>query len=167
MKAFYILLFTFLIPQVGHTVIPEEYNPMVIKAPFSLSERVFDLNPAIQKAQAENKNLFIRLGGMDCPPCREYDLFLYQNRSSLKEDFSKVIVIDIQTWIQGPRIFLIVNGERIPLNEFKQRIGDKNTALFYPTFWYLNPGLQQIRQAPRGNTEFLSIEKHRHFLRSE
>lgn len=160
-----ILFLCFFIPKLSHAVIPSDYSPIVIKAPFSFSERVFDLTPAVLQARAEGKNLFIRLGGMDCSPCHAYDHFLYQNVNNLKNDFAQVVVVDIQTWIRGPQIILIIENERVPINEFKRRVGDKNVSIAYPSFWILNGDLRQVRQLPQGNTEFLNVEKHRQFLK--
>ncbi len=152
-------------PQISNAAIPPEYDAIAIKAPFSFSERAFDLTPVIQKARAENKNVFLYLGGADCPPCKEYEFFLQKNFDSLKDSFSKVVIGDIQTWIRGPDIYFLIDGQKLSLSDFKQKVGDVNKRTLYPSYWILGKDLRQIRQLPTGNREFLDVDNHKKFLK--
>lgn len=48
--------------QVAHAEIPQDFQPLVVKPPFSFSERVADLTPAFEKAKQLNKPMLIYLG---------------------------------------------------------------------------------------------------------
>ena len=96
----------FVIP--AHAAIPNDYAPVVVEAPFSLRERVFDLTSALETAKSTGKPIFLYLGAKDCPPCLEYKRFLSDHRSELKEAFSEVVVVDIRTWLRGPSMYLKV-----------------------------------------------------------
>ena len=145
--------------------IPDEYGAIIVKAPFSFSERAFDLTPAVARAKKEGKPLFIYLGATDCPPCRSYSIFLARHREQLKEPFEQVVVVDIQTWLKGPALVFKVDDKRLSFAEFKSLVGDKNKTLTYPYYWLVTPGLKQVRQLPQGSSNYLSVEKHVDLLR--
>src|SRR5262245_20738507 len=155
----------------GHSVavakIPGEYAPVIVEAPFSFSERAFDLTPAIARARQEARPLFIYLGAADCPPCHSYSIFLVKNREQLKESFERVIVVDIRTWLKGPALIFKVDDKRHSFAEFKALVGDRNKILTYPYFWLLTPDLKQIKQLPQGSANYLSVEKHVELLRPQ
>jgi thiol-disulfide isomerase/thioredoxin len=71
-----------LLVQAVRAEIPEAYHPIVVKAPFSLSERVFDLTPGFAKAKAMNMPVLVYLGAADCPPCKEYTKFLKEHEKT-------------------------------------------------------------------------------------
>jgi len=165
MRKILLLLKLSLFSSVVFAGIPSEYNAIQVKSPSSFTERVFDLTKAIDKAKSENKNLFIYLGAEDCPPCKEYEFFLRKNHAQLREDFSKLIIVDIKTWLRGPKIFVKINDEKIFINDFKERIGDKTKSVLFPSYWIIDNELKMIRQLPQGNTEFLDVERHRRLIR--
>ena len=45
--------------QTSYADIPNNYQPMVVEAPFSLSERVFDLTPALEESKKVKKPILI------------------------------------------------------------------------------------------------------------
>ena len=159
LSAVIIAMITFQIETLA--AIPSEYAAISIKAPASFSERVFDLTPVIEKSRRENKNIFLYLGAADCPPCKEYEMFLSRNFEMLKESFSNYVIGDIQTWIRGPDIYFLIDGQKIPIPQFKEKVGDANKRILYPTYWILDHNLRQIRQLPAGNKQFLDIERHK------
>jgi hypothetical protein len=145
--------------------VPDEYEPIVVKAPFSFSQRLFDLTPAVERARAENKLLYVYLDAEDCPPCREYFHFLKQNQHVLREAFAPVLFVNIRTWLKGPQLVFKVNDERFSFAEFRERVGDKTSgALTYPYFWLLSPELKQVKQLPRGSRHYLDVDKQRKIL---
>jgi hypothetical protein len=145
--------------------IPDEYVPLVVKAPFAFTERVFDLTPAVELARRERKPLFIYLGAADCPPCVEYKHFLTKHREELRDAFSRVVLVDIRTWIRGPAIHFTVDGRRYTFDEFKAQVGDVTTQFTYPYFWFVSADLKQLRQLPRGSRNYLSVESQVEVLR--
>jgi thiol-disulfide isomerase/thioredoxin len=147
------------------SAIPADYQAIVVKSKFSFSERTFDLTPAVERARAENKNIFIYLGATDCPPCREYEIFLQRNGTNLKPSFEQLVVVDIQTWLRGPEIHFLIDEKKLSLAAFRELVGDGNTRLIYPSFWILSPQLKQIRQLPTGNKEFLDLQRHKEMLK--
>jgi thiol-disulfide isomerase/thioredoxin len=145
--------------------IPDGYKPIIVKPPFSFSERLIDLSVAMEKANSEKKPLYIYLGAGDCPPCREYEFFLSKNLPALKESFDRVIVVDIRTWLKGPDLIFKVGEKRYSLAEFKTLVGDKNKLLTYPYFWYISPELKQLKQLPRGSRNYLQVADQLEILR--
>lgn len=164
MKKILTLLKLYLFSSAVFAGIPSEYNAIQVKSPFSFNERVFDITEAIDKAKSEDKNLFIYLGAEDCPPCKEYESFLRKYQVQLKDDFSRLVVVDIKTWLRGPKIYIKINNEKIFINDFKVRIGDKTKSLRFPSYWIVDSELKMIRQLPQGNTEFLDVERHRRLI---
>jgi thiol-disulfide isomerase/thioredoxin len=145
--------------------IPAEYRPMVVEPPSNFSERVFDLTNAVDRANREGKALFIYLGAEDCPPCRQYFLFLEDNREQLKSSFDRVIVVDIRTWLKGPALVFKVGDKRFSFVGFNALVGDTNRTLTYPYYWLITPDLKQVKQLPRGSTNYMSVDRHRELLR--
>jgi Thioredoxin-like len=149
-----------ILPGIACGEIPSDYLPLVVEAPFSLSERVFDLTQAIAQARSHNKPLFIYVGAADCGPCREYKSFLVKNRTDLQAAFSRVTVVDVRTWLKGPPIKFRVAQDLYSFADFKVLTGDKNIPLVYPYHWLLSPDLRQIRQLPLGSAGYMSVETH-------
>lgn len=145
--------------------IPAEYQPVVVEAPFSFSERVFDLSSAVDVAARGGKPLYIYLGAEDCPPCREYNTFLQRNRVELKEPFERVVIVDIRTWLKGPALVFKVGEKRYSFSEFKALVGDTNNPLSYPYYWLLSPSLRQLKQLPVGSRHYMPVEKQLEVLR--
>ena len=145
--------------------IPEEYRPIVVTPPFSLTERLVDLSNVIEKARSENKPLYIYLGAEDCPPCREYKKFLSRNHSELEEAFARVIVVDIHTWLKGPDLVFKIGEKRYSFNEFNVLVGDSTKFLTYPYFWFVSPALRQLKQLPQRSRDYLQVDKQLELLR--
>lgn len=141
----------------AHADIPDEYKPIVVKPPFSFSERLLDISMAVERASAENKPLYIYLGASDCPPCRDYENFLSKNFPVLKEAFSQAIVVDIRTWLKGPDLVFKIGEKRYSFTEFKTLVGDTNKVLTYPYYWYISPTMKQLKQLPRGMRHYTQI----------
>lgn len=130
--------------------IPDSYRPMVIEPPLSLSARVIDLTPAVDRARREGKPLYLYLGARDCPPCKAYTGFLQANREALQPAFDQVVVADVRTWLRGPALVFKIGEQHYTAAEFKALVGDVNQGLSYPSYWLLTPQLRQVRQFPKG-----------------
>ena len=153
----------FVIP--AHAAIPNDYAPVVVEAPFSLRERVFDLTSALETAKSTGKPIFLYLGAKDCPPCLEYKRFLSDHRSELKEAFSEVVVVDIRTWLRGPSMSLKIKDQSLTFNQFKTLVGDTSKTLVFPSFWLLSPELKQLKELPSGVKAYLNVSQHLDLLK--
>jgi len=149
----------------AQAAIPAPYSPVVVEAPFSLRERVFDLMPALESARQTGKPLFIYLGAADCPPCLQYQRFLASHRAELQDAFSAVVVVDIRTWLRGPPMYLKFDDKRMTFNQFKTWVGDSSKTLVFPSFWLLSPQLKPLKQLPSGIDGYLSVKQHLEILR--
>ena len=145
--------------------VPQAYQAIAVEAPFSFSERMFDLTEAVALARKEQKPLYIYVGAADCPPCRAYEIFLQQHHAELAAAFGKVVLVDLRTWLRGPDIYIKVDQIRYSLQEFKALVGDKNRSWSYPYFWLLQPTLVKVKQLPRGSANYLSVEQQLEILR--
>lgn len=144
--------------------IPDAFRPLVVEAPFALAERQFDLNPAIAKARAEKKLLFVYLGAHDCPYCVQYVRFLRANTEALLPVYSRHVVVDIRTWLKGPQPTFLVGDRKYTFAEFQSVVGGPaRKQAVYPTFWLLTPDLK-ARPLPAGTNLFKSVDEHRKAL---
>ena len=156
----FILLSFFLVVQTARADIPDFFQPLVVKPPFSFSDRIVDLTPAFEKAKRLNKPMLVYLGADDCPPCKAYSVFLERHKEEMRPSFAKVVVVDIRTWLKGPALTFQIYDKKYNVAEFKARVGDANKRLFYPTWWLLTPEGTQLRQLPQGSSNFTSVENH-------
>lgn len=139
-------------------IIPADLNPVIVEAPFSFRERLFDLSSAVAKAKAENKRLFIYLGAQDCPPCLEFSRFLENHETELKPVFADLVVVDIRTWLRGGSLRFKIDDARYSFAELKALVGDQNSTLYYPYYWLLTPELTQVRQLSRRPSDYTSVD---------
>jgi thioredoxin-related protein len=144
--------------------LPKDYNAVVVKSASSFGDRVFDLDPALKKAKAENKHILLYLGANDCPTCKEYELFLSRNLNDLKSAFDKHVVVDIQTWVRGGKMYFVANSQKHSVAEFQKLVGDMNKEAYFPNIWLISTDLKQVRQLPWGAKEFLNVAKHKELL---
>lgn len=147
--------------------IPDNYHPIPIEPPFSFSERLIDLTPALSKAKKEGKPLLIYMGAQDCPPCKEYERFLEQNHHTLASTYESLVVVDVRSWLKGPKLVFQVTDKRYTLEEFKAAVGDINKTYTWPYWWLINPDLRQLKQLPRGSKNYLEVELHKNLFRIE
>jgi thiol-disulfide isomerase/thioredoxin len=164
MKLSFVFVLLIVCVEAAEARFPDSYKAIAIEPPFSFTERLIDLTPAIARAKTEEKPLFVHLGAKDCPPCRAYGEFLEQHRSDLEPIFRKVLIVDIRTWLKGPALIFKIEDRRYTLDEFKKLVGDKTDRFSYPYYWLLSPELKQIKQLPRGSNHYLSVESHKKLL---
>lgn len=148
----------------AHAGIPDMYKPVPVEPPFSFSERVIDLNPAIKLAQAQNKPLFIYMGATDCPPCVDYQRFLEKHAATLVDVYSKFVVVDIRTWIKGPVLKFRVGDSSYKYHDFNELVGAAKAQFLFPHFWMLSSDMKLIKKLPPNVSPFLELENHKALL---
>ncbi|MBC7609293.1 MAG: hypothetical protein H7228_06895 [Polaromonas sp.] len=146
--------------QVARAEIPDEFQPLVVRPAFGFSERLVDLTPAFEMSKQVNKPILVYLGAADCPPCKDYTLFLMRNKDDMKAALGNVVLVDIRTWLKGPKLSFKIYDKAYTVAEFKARIGDSNKGLYYPSWWLITADGKQLRQLPQGSTNFTSVESH-------
>jgi hypothetical protein len=144
--------------------IPAAYAPMPVEAPFAFSERTFDLTPALERARAEGKLLFVYLGAKNCGFCKEYEIFLTRNREALAPAYSQLVVADIRTWLTGPDVYLQVGKRKYSFKEFNALVGDGNGKLTYPRFWLVTADMKPARKLPSGSRFYRDVEEHKKLI---
>lgn len=145
--------------------IPESYRPLVVEAPFSLLERRFDLNAALERARSEKKLLFVYLGARDCPYCTQYERFLKAHGQVLAPVYARHVVVDIRTWLKGPEPVLQVGKRKYTFGEFNVLVGDRGpNRPRYPYFWLVDPVTLKAKDLPKGSAFFGDIGVHRRAL---
>ena len=162
MRFIFLLLFVAVHP--AHAGIPDFYQPLVITPPSNSAERLIDLTPAFEKAKQLNKPILIYLGAEDCPPCKQYTAFLEKHKEEMKSVLAKCVLVDIRTWLEGPKLVFEVYDKRYTDAEFKTFVGDVRHELRYPTFWYLTQDGKQARQLPQSSLYFRSVASHMEML---
>ena len=144
--------------------IPDTYSPLPVEAPFAFTERVFDLTPAIERARAEGKLLFVYFGAKNCPYCKEYEIFLQKNREALGPVYAQHVVADVRTYLTGPDVFFKVGKRKYSFREFASVAGDLHGKTTYPRFWLLTADLKPARKLPQGSKPYGNLEEHKRLL---
>ena len=139
---------------------PAAYSPMPIEAPFAFSERVFDLTPALERARAERKLLFVYFGAKNCPYCKEYEMFLGKHRDALAPVYGQHVVADIRTYLTGPDVYFKVGNRKYTFKELATIAGDSNTKTTWPRFWLFTPDLRPARKMPQGSKPYGDLQEH-------
>jgi hypothetical protein len=144
--------------------IPSAYSPLPVEAPFAFSERVFDLTPAVERARAEKKLLFVYFGAKNCPYCKEYERFLSENQPALGPLYGQHVLADIRTYLSGPDVYFKVGNRKYSFKEFATIAGDGNGRTTYPRFWLLTADLRPARKMPQGSTAYRNLEEHKRLV---
>jgi len=87
-------------------------------------------------------------------------VFLERHKQEMAPTFAKVVLVDIRTWLRGPKLTFQISDKRYNVAEFKALVGDTNKGLFYPSWWLLTPEGKQLRQMPQGSSNFTSVDNH-------
>lgn len=144
--------------------IPDSYIPVVID-PFGFNERLIDLTAVTARAKTEGRPILLYMGAKDCPPCRDYEQFLIKHRNPLGGTYSPLLLVEVRSWLKGPKLVLKVADKRYSLQEFKVLVGDGNKVFSWPYWWLLSADLRQIKQLPVGASHYLDVERHKALLR--
>jgi thioredoxin-related protein len=149
--------------------LPAAYAPMVVEPTGGNERAEFDLDPALQRARAENKSLYVYLGARDCPYCRRYEAFLAKNAQALVPHFqAKYLVVDLRSalLLQAPKLFFRVNGRSLDYSALMRELGDERVRqLVYPSVWLLNGQARPLMQMPAGTGTFETVEEQLEILR--
>jgi hypothetical protein len=151
--------------------LPAPYAATVLQ-PAGVPDRYeFDLTAALQRAQAQNKRLYVYLGADDCPFCRKYEAFLAANAAALAPHFAKdYLVVDLRSTLkaQADRLRFRIGNQSWPYKEFMTRLGDERMrALVYPSVWLLDGQAKPLMQMPAGTGTFETVPEQLEILRLE
>lgn len=146
--------------------IPAAFSPIVVEAPFSFAQREFDLTAAFALAQTQGKPLYIYLGAADCPPCVAYTRFLASHAKELQPHFAHVVVVDVRSWLRGPKIVFKIGAQTFSFKQFLNHVGDTDRPLIWPYRWLLSPTGQAIKHLPSGRDyNYTDVQSHIEALR--
>ncbi len=154
----------------GAAGLPPAYRAIVVEAVRNGERSEFDLGPALQRAKAEKKWLYVYLGAHDCGYCRRYEAFLDQHAAELLPHFGKYLIVDLRSALSvtSARLHLRVGDRSWHYLEFQRTIGDERTRqLVYPTVWLLDADLRPLMQMPTGTGTFQTVPEQLEILRLE
>jgi thiol-disulfide isomerase/thioredoxin len=155
---------------VSQAALPSAYAPIVVQPTGQPDKAEFDLTAAVQRAQRENKRLYVYLGASDCPFCRRYEAFLDANAKELIPHFAPYLIVDLRSSLRtnADRLHIRVGERSLPYTEFQRSIGDERTRqLVYPSVWLLNGDVKPLMQMPAGTGTFQTVEEQLEILRLE
>ena len=140
---------------------PAAYGATVIQ-PSGLPERAeFDLSAVVERAQRENKRLYVYLGANDCRFCRRYEAFLERHSAELLPHFQRdYLVVDLRSslWVLARSVYFRVGPRVQNYTEFQTALGDERARqLVYPTVWLLDAQLKPLLQMPSGAGTFETV----------
>ena len=151
--------------------LPAAYAAIVVQAAGTPQRYEFDLTPALRRAQAEKKRLYVYLGADDCPYCRRYEAFLGKHAAELRPHFAKDwLVVDLRSSLsaQASKLFIRVDDASLPYADFQRSIGDERARmLVYPSVWLFDIKLKPLMQMPAGTGTFETVEEQLEILRLE
>lgn len=150
---------------------PPRYSPTQIQPAGAPQRLEFDLTAALQRAQRENRRLYLYLGAVDCPFCRKYEAFLDKNAAELAPHFAKEwIVFEMRSSlaIQADRLWFRIGDKSWPYADFMRHLGDERARqLVYPSVWLLDPQGKPLMQMPAGTGTFETVPEQLEILRLE
>ncbi len=148
---------------------PEAYRPTPVHAAGTPQRHEFDLTPALQRAQRENKRLYVYLGASDCPYCRRYEAFLQRHADELVPHFAKdYLVFDLRSSLSvtADKLYWRVGDKSLPYAEFMRAIGDERARLLvYPSVWLFDARAKPLMQMPAGTGTFETVPEQLEILR--
>jgi thiol-disulfide isomerase/thioredoxin len=151
--------------------IPAAYAPVVVTPVGTPQRYEFDLTAALQRAQRENKRLYVYLGADNCPFCRRYEAFLDQNAAELAAHFAKdYLIVDLRSTLSAvaSRLYIRIGEVSLPYADFQRSIGDERARqLVYPSVWLLNGAAKPLMQMPAGAGTFETVPEQLEILRLE
>ena len=147
--------------------VPPAYAAMVVEPTGNADHVEFDLRPAIARAKAEGKRLYVYLGASDCPYCRRYEAFLGKNAEALVPQFKPWLVVDLRSSLSttASRLFLRTGATALPYVDFQRAIGDERTRmLVYPSVWVMDAAAKPLMQMPAGTGTFETVDEQLEIL---
>ena len=143
--------------------IPDSFHPVALEHPFSFTARVFDVTAAFEQSKREGRPLLVYLGAKDCPPCRLYERWLQDNHAAVAPAMSKLVVVDLRTYIKGPDIQFKIGDKLVPMLQWRKELGDESTRVRYPAWWLVTPDGKLIRKSVDSGT-FETVDKYLAFI---
>lgn len=143
--------------------LPDSFQPIALEHPFSFSARVFDMTGAFEQSKREGRPMLVYLGAKDCPPCRLYERWLQDNRDAVAPGMSKLLIVDLRTYIKGPEIQFKIGDKRLSLQQWRKELGDESTRVLYPSWWLVTPDGKLIQKAV-GSDTFETVGKYLAFI---
>lgn len=151
--------------------LPARYSPTLIPPTGAPQRLEFDLGAALQRAQRENKRIYLYLGASDCPFCRKYEAFLEKNAAELAPHFAREwIVFEMRSSLsfQADRLWFRIGDKTWPYADFMRLLGDERVRqLVYPSVWLLDPQGKPLMQMPAGTGTFETVPEQLEILRLE
>lgn len=151
--------------------LPARYSPTLIPPSGAPQRLEFDLSAALQRAQRENKRIYLYLGASDCPFCRKYEAFLEKNAAELAPHFAREwIVFEMRSSLsyQADRLWFRIGDKSLPYADFMRALGDERVRqLVYPSVWLLDPSGKPLMQMPAGTGTFETVPEQLEILRLE
>lgn len=151
--------------------LPAAYKAIVIEPTGAPARTEFDLTAALNRAQRENKSLYVYLGANDCRYCRKYEAFLASHAGELVPEFAaRYLVVDLRSSLSVPsrQLFMKVGDKSLPYAEFQASIGDERARmLVYPSVWLLDAKARPLMQMPSGAGTFSTVPEQLEILRLE
>lgn len=148
--------------------IPAAYAPVVVMPAGTPQRYEFDLTAALQRAQRENKRLYVYLGADNCPFCRKYEAFLDRNAAELVPQFAKdYLVVDLRSTLSAvaSRLYIRIGETSLSYADFQRSIGDERArVLVYPSVWLLNGAAKPLMQMPAGAGTFETVPEQLEIL---
>ena len=151
--------------------LPPRYGATVVQPQGAPEHYEFDLGPALERARAEKKRLYVYLGASDCPFCRKYEAFLDKNAEALLPHFQKEwLLVDLRSHlrVQSDRLRFRIGAQSWSYPEFMRRLGDERARqLVYPSVWLLDGEGKPLMQMPAGTGTFETVPEQLEILRLE
>jgi hypothetical protein len=151
--------------------IPAPYAPTVVLPAGTPQRYEFDLGPALQRARAEHKRLYVYLGADDCAFCRKYEAFLARHAAELAPHFARdYLVYDLRSSlrVQADRLHFRIGDRSLAYTEFMRSIGDERVRqLVYPSVWLFDGNARPLMQMPAGTGTFETVPEQLEILRLE
>lgn len=147
--------------------LPPAYAPIVVEPSGGPARLEFDLRPAIARAKAEGKRLYVYLGAKECPFCRRYEAFLARNADALVPHFKPWLLVDLRSSLTAgaERLYLRTGDTALPYVDFQRAIGDQRTrAVVYPSVWVMDAAARPLMQMPAGTGTFETVEEQLEIL---
>ncbi len=137
--------------------LPDAYAAIRVQPAPGVTERRFDLRPAIERARASGKPMLWYFGAHDCPPCRVLEKSFDEHSARLAPKLSaRYQLVEIEGYLRGPRqVFVLPDGEYL-LPALRMKLGDRRGGRFvWPSWFLLDANLRSLQELPPGNAEYL------------
>lgn len=141
--------------------LPAAYGAMVQQPATLPRSAEFDLGPALARARAQGKRLYVYLNADDCAYCRRYEAFLAAHHAALQAHFAPYLLLDLRSSLKVPvreLRFKTPQHGSLPYADFQRALGDERARqLVYPCVWLLDAEARPLMQMPAGAGTFETV----------